>query len=120
MVLSRTIEIATEQEIALPTLLRNLLAINHHGYTFAASLDEQRKLIGASPELLVAKRGNYLISNPLAGSRPRSQDTQENAQRRASLLNTAKDLHEHGLVVEEVERIMSRYCRNLYTPWCLL
>lgn len=65
---------------------------------------------------MVAKRGNYLISNPLAGSRPRSQDAQENAQRRASLLNTAKDLHEHGLVVEEVERIMSRYCRNLYTP----
>lgn len=116
VVLSRAIEIATEQEIALPTLLRNLLAINHHGYTFAASLDEQRKLIGASPELLVAKRGNYLISNPLAGSRPRSQDAQENAQRRASLLNTAKDLHEHGLVVEEVERIMSRYCRNLCTP----
>ncbi|WP_196387390.1 isochorismate synthase MenF [Vibrio cidicii] len=116
VVLSRSLEIATEQEIAQPALLRNLLSINSRGYTFAARIDSERKLIGASPELLIAKKGSHLISNPLAGSRPRTECESENNLRRESLLNTGKDLHEHGLVVEEVERVMNRYCHNLYAP----
>lgn len=62
------------------------------------------------------KKGSHLISNPLAGSRPRSESEQQNQASIQSLLNTGKDLHEHGLVVEEVERVMSKYCCNLYTP----
>ncbi|WP_456297420.1 isochorismate synthase MenF [Vibrio sp. AK197] len=116
VVLSRAVEVATDQDINQTELLHNLLAINAKGYTFAARIDDDSRLMGASPELLVAKRGNHLISNPLAGSRPRSLSEHENDAHRASLLNTAKDLHEHGLVVEEVERVLAKYCHNLYTP----
>lgn len=116
VVLSRAIEVATATDIEQQTLLRNLLAINSKGYTFAANIRQDHKLMGASPELLVAKKGSYLTSNPLAGSRPRSESDEQNRQSIDSLLNTKKDLHEHGLVVEEVERVMSKYCHNLYTP----
>jgi isochorismate synthase len=116
VVLSRSVEVATKQEINQSNLLRNLLVINSRGYTFAANLASGSKLMGASPELLIAKRGSHMISNPLAGSRPKSLSEAENLVARESLLNTGKDLHEHGLVVEEVERVMSKYCRNLYTP----
>ena len=116
VVLSRAIEVATDTDIQQQALLRNLLSINSKGYTFAANISEDQKLMGASPELLVAKKGSHLISNPLAGSRPRSESQELNKASVDSLLNTNKDLFEHGLVVEEVERIMSKYCYNLYTP----
>ncbi|MFT7681886.1 MAG: isochorismate synthase [Moritella dasanensis] len=116
VVLSRSVEVATELEINQSDLLHNLLAINSRGYTFAADLASGSKLMGASPELLIAKRGSHMISNPLAGSRPKSLSAAENLTAKESLLNTGKDLHEHGLVVEEVEKVMSKYCRNLYTP----
>ncbi len=116
VVLSRAVEVATDEDIDQAQLLRNLLAINTRGYTFAASIDQGNRLMGASPELLVAKKGSQLMSNPLAGSRPRSSSPADNHALAQSLLNTQKDLHEHGLVVEEVERVLSRYCHNLYTP----
>lgn len=116
VVLSRTIEVVTDTDIQQPTLLRNLLSINPKGYTFAVNISEDKKLMGASPELLVAKKGSNIISNPLAGSRPRSDSDEQNQSSINSLLNTNKDLYEHGLVVEEVERVMSKYCHNLYTP----
>lgn len=116
VVLSRAIEVATDTDIQQQILLRNLLSINSKGYTFAASISDDHKLMGASPELLVAKKGSHLVSNPLAGSRPRAESDAQNQRSVDSLLNTKKDLHEHGLVVEEVERVMSKYCHNLYTP----
>lgn len=115
-VLSRAVEIETDADIHLPELLRNLLTINSKGYTFAAETGPGVKLMGASPELLVAKKGSYVTSNPMAGSRPRADQPAVNEASRLSLLNTQKDLHEHGLVVEEVERVLSQYCQNLYTP----
>mgnify|MGYP000880789313 FL=1 len=116
VVLSRAIEVATDTDIEQQALLRNLLSINSKGYTFAANISDDQKLMGASPELLVAKKGSQLTSNPLAGSRPRSESDEQNKNSVNSLLNTNKDLYEHGLVVEEVERVMNQYCHNLYTP----
>ncbi|WP_073605280.1 isochorismate synthase [Vibrio aerogenes] len=116
VVLSRAIEIEAEKEIDRSCLLKNLLKVNPRGYTFSASLNQESSMIGASPELLVAKRGAHLISNPLAGSRPRSENEVENARERQYLLNCTKELHEHQLVVEEVERVLSQHCHNLYTP----
>lgn len=115
-VLSRAIELTTDKEIHLPNLLKNLLSINSRGYTFAAETTPGVKLMGVSPELLVAKKGSYVLSNPLASSRPRSSSDVENEESRKSLLNTQKDLHEHSLVVDEVERVLSKYCHNLYVP----
>ncbi|MBD2815937.1 isochorismate synthase [Xenorhabdus sp. Flor] len=117
VVLSRVIELNMEKDICFQTLLKNLLLANPNAYTFAANIDDRgTKLIGASPELLVAKAGNRIISNPLAGSRPLSPIKSENDSARQSLLTTEKDLHEHRIVVEEVKRIMSHYCDNLYIP----
>ena len=43
-----------------------------------------------------------VISNPLAGSRPRSEDPVEDKRRAEELLSSPKDLHEHAVVVEAV------------------
>ncbi len=116
VVLSRSVKIETDEDIDQNALLNNLLSINSNGYTFSVSINDNAKLMGASPELLLAKKGAYVISNPLAGSRPKSQDAQDNHQSSTSLLDTQKDLNEHSFVVEEVEKVISRYCHNLFTP----
>ena len=116
VVLSRAIEVATDEDIDQSALLNRLLQSNPKGYTFSAALGNGNKLMGASPELLCSKRGTHIVSNPLAGSRPRSASAEINAEHVQSLLNTGKDLHEHSLVVQEVERVLSRYCHHLHTP----
>lgn len=116
VVLSRSVRIATDQIIDQTALLRNLLAINSLGYTFAVDIGRETKLMGASPELLLAKKGGHVLSNPLAGSRPKSINESDNQISHTSLLDTQKDLNEHSFVVEEVEKVLSGYCRNLFTP----
>ena len=64
--------------------------------------ENSKTLIGASPELLVSRHGMQVISNPLAGSRPRSDDPVEDKRRAEELLSSPKDLHEHAVVVEAV------------------
>ena len=48
--------------------------------------ENSKTLIGASPELLVSRNGMQVISNPLAGSRPRSEDSAEDKRRAEELL----------------------------------
>lgn len=72
--------------------------------------------VGASPELLLSKRGASVRSNPLAGSRPRGHDAQTDEAQAQALLHSAKDRHEHALVVDAVHRSLAPFCRELQVP----
>ncbi|MGW0807862.1 isochorismate synthase [Nonomuraea sp. NPDC002799] len=113
VVLARTVELRSDEPVDLPGLLRPLLG---HGYSFAAPLPGGRTLTGASPELLVSRRGREVISNPLAGSAARSADPAEDRRRAAALAASAKDLHEHRLVVADVADALRPYCAGLEVP----
>ena len=56
-------------------------------------------LVGASPELLVARSGDHVHLSPLAGSAPRSLDPEQDRRIGESLLASAKDRAEHEMVV---------------------
>lgn len=73
-------------------------------------------LVGASPELLVSRSGPLVISNPLAGSAARSPDPAEDRARAARLLASAKDAHEHAVVVRAVADALRPYCLGLDVP----
>lgn len=57
-----------------------------------------------------------VTSNPLAGSRPRSDDPVEDKRRAEELLSSSKDLHEHAVVVEAVAAALRPYCHTLHVP----
>lgn len=119
IVLSRSLEVSLNEPIDLPQLLRNLAYQNKHGYTFAAPIEygnQKASLIGASPELLVSRQGMYAIANPLAGSRPRSEDPVENQRREEELLSSPKDLHEHAVVVEAVVKGLRPLLKTIEVP----
>ncbi|MYX77259.1 chorismate-binding protein, partial [Streptomyces sp. SID3915] len=99
VVLARTLELTSPAPLDLPAMLQRLARRDPVGYTFALPTGPGRTLIGASPELLVSRKGNQVTANPLAGSTPRSTDLAEDVRRAATLLQSAKDLHEHAVVV---------------------
>lgn len=117
VVLSRTLDVAAPgREPDLAALLARLAWHDPSGYTFALPTGPERTLLGASPELLVSRRGGSLVSNPLAGSVPRSPDLAEDVRRAAALLDSPKDLHEHAVVVDSVRAAMAPYCTSLEVP----
>jgi isochorismate synthase len=105
-----------------PTLLGHLLRQHPTAYVFcvdipgAPSANGPRQLLGASPELLVARAGDRLLLNPLAGSAPRHRDRKRDVTAARGLLASPKDRQEHALVVGELDRQLRPLCRELNVP----
>jgi isochorismate synthase len=64
--------------------------------------------IGATPELLVAKRGDLVRSRPLAGTSRRSTDPDG-----SQLASGGKEAAEHRIVVDAVAEALSSRCTDL-------
>ncbi|MEV4432582.1 isochorismate synthase [Streptomyces sp. NPDC049585] len=116
VVLARTLELTAPHAPDLPALLNRLARRDPSGYTFAVPSGPGRTLVGASPELLVARRGPLVTANPLAGSAPRSADLAEDVRRAVALLESPKDLHEHAVVVDAVRQALAPLCHRLTVP----
>ncbi|WP_031081366.1 isochorismate synthase DhbC [Streptomyces sp. NRRL WC-3549] len=116
VVLARTLELTSSAPLDLPAMLQRLARRDPVGYTFALPTAPGRTLIGASPELLVSRKGSQVTANPLAGSTPRSADLAEDVRRAATLLESAKDLHEHAVVVDAVHQALAPHCSRLTVP----
>ncbi|MEV5979135.1 isochorismate synthase DhbC [Streptomyces sp. NPDC052114] len=116
VVLARTLELTAPAPLDIPAMLQRLARRDPSGYTFALPTAPGRTLIGASPELLVSRHGQHVVANPLAGSTPRSDDLAEDVRRAAALLESAKDLHEHAVVVDAVHQALAGFCTELTVP----
>lgn len=75
--------------------------------------DATSVLVGATPELLIRREGMTVTSMPLAGSARRGADERSDGQAADALVNSAKDLREHAVVVEWIADRLSPYCKSL-------
>ncbi len=73
-------------------------------------------LVGATPELLVSRRGRQVLSHPLAGSARRQADPVADAAAADALLGSVKDLDEHRYVVEAIVEALAPLCSQLHAP----
>ncbi len=112
VVLARTIEVEAGRVLDPPRLAQRLRAVSPDAYTFAVPAGDG-VLVGASPELLVARRGREVTANPLAGSAPRAGDPDEDRANAEALSASAKDLEEHAIVVEAVAEALRPFCEEL-------
>src|SRR5699024_9937209 len=78
---------------------RELRTANPSPYMFYIDLGDYL-IIGASPESLVQTTGNQVITNPIAGTRPRGKTAEEDAKLKRDLLIDTKELKEHEMLVE--------------------
>lgn len=116
VVLARTLELTGEHPVDVRSLIGRLAARNPRGYTFSVDMGDGRTLLGASPELLVSRFQGVLRANPLAGSAPRSSDPAEDRRIAEALLQSAKDLDEHRIVVDAVKESLAPFCKKLVVP----
>jgi anthranilate synthase component 1 len=80
-------------------IYRELRSLNPSPYMFFLDCGEFQ-IIGASPEILVRVEGDMVTSRPLAGTRPRSQDHDEDIRLEQELLNDEKERAEHIMLVD--------------------
>lgn len=85
-------------------------------FVFGVPLGDGAWLVGASPERLLSKRGAQLRLRPLAGTRARHADPAEDLRRAHDLLHSAKDRHEHALMIAAVTETLAPLCRDLTVP----
>ncbi|WP_111604466.1 isochorismate synthase [Streptomyces sp. Amel2xB2] len=116
VVLARTLELRSSADLDTPAMVQRLARRDPRGYTFAMPTGPGRTLLGASPELLLSRRGRHIVANPLAGSARRSADVAEDVRAAAALLESAKDLHEHAVVVQAVRDALGPLCSDLFVP----
>lgn len=121
VVLARALEVVADGPVDPVPMLRELARRDPRSYLFAVDLPPDRPgtprtLLGASPELLLSRRGTTVTANPLAGSAARSPDPDTDRQRGEDLLASAKDRHEHALVVADVVERLRPLVDDLEVP----
>lgn len=118
VVLSRSLRMEMDAPVD-PLLIAQRLSIDPSITVFLASLGgegEGKAIVGATPELLLSRRGLAIASHPLAGSAARSADPAEDRAAADALLRSDKDRREHKLLAEAVLDTLAPYCASLSAP----
>jgi len=89
---------------------RRLRRINPSPYLFYLDCDGFQ-VAGSSPETLVRVQGSTVTVCPIAGTRPRGVDRDEDARFEAELLADPKERAEHLMLVDLARNDIGRVCR---------
>ena len=99
------IQVVVSQRLARPTsahpfnIYRALRAINPSPYMYYMELDGFH-IVGASPELLVQVENGNVATHPIAGTRPRGADPQQDLALEEELRTDEKERAEHIMMVD--------------------
>lgn len=119
VVLARALRLVADGTLDARTLLRRLAADDPAANVYFTDLSAAgdpytgRALIGASPELLVARRGDLVHCRPFAGSAPRFADPRADEASGAALASSTKNRHEHAVVIDEIRTALDPLCLDL-------
>ncbi|MCG5102217.1 anthranilate synthase component I family protein [Oceanobacillus alkalisoli] len=89
----------------------NLRRSNPSPYMFHIDFSDYI-LLGASPESLLQVTGNEVITNPIAGTRPRGATQAEDAKLETDLLEDEKELSEHRMLVDLSKEDLAKVCNQ--------
>jgi isochorismate synthase len=119
VVLARALRLVAEGPLDARTIVHRLVANDAAANAYLADLTAAgggysgAVLVGASPELLVARRGEQVTCRPFAGSAPRLADPDADEASGAALAASAKNRHEHQLVVDAMREALEPLCVDL-------
>ncbi|MGB8702742.1 MAG: isochorismate synthase [Thermosynechococcaceae cyanobacterium] len=104
LVLADMLEVTTATPLPLVTTLNQLRARYADCQVFSIQDGRGQGFIGASPERLLQIRDQWLTADALAGSAPRGRTLHEDAVLGNQLLQSAKDIHEHQVVLSFIRQ----------------
>ena len=117
VVLARALRLAADGRLDPWAILHRLIDADAQASVYLTDLSPAgltgATLVGASPELLVARFGATVTCHPFAGSAPRSADPDTDAANGAALADSAKDRHEHQLVIDTMRAALEPLCSHL-------
>lgn len=116
VVLSRVCELRFRQNVNTDSALTFLNEHYPDCFRFLFEPIATHVFLGASPELLIDLRGQQISTMGLAGSERRGATAAEDERLGQELLNSAKNQHEHRLVVDAIRSRLTPLCRELCVP----
>jgi menaquinone-specific isochorismate synthase len=116
VVLARACEARLPEGIDAADVLARLDERYVDCYRFLFEPLPHHAFFGASPELLVRRRGLDIETMALAGSAPRGTTEADDAALAAALLASPKDNHEHRLVSEMIVERLTPLTEHLNVP----
>jgi menaquinone-specific isochorismate synthase len=111
VVLARQVDVRANRPFVTSDVLSRLLALYPTCMVFRID-----GFLGASPELLIERRGGHVASHPLAGTIGRSGDLATDEALIAGLLASPKERREHAYVIEGLRRTLGPLCQSLDVP----
>lgn len=91
------------------SLYRKLRTSNPSPYMFFVDFKDYT-VLGASPESLISVRGRQVVTNPIAGTRRRGKNEQEDQLLETELLNDEKEIAEHRMLVDLSRNDLGKVC----------
>jgi len=92
------------------TIYRTLRMLNPSPYMFFLDFGDFQ-LIGSSPEMLAKLEGDRVTMHPIAGTRPRGENEDEDEALITELLADQKERAEHVMLVDLARNDMGRVCQ---------
>lgn len=113
IVVSRRFELQTQADAL--DVYRVLRATNPSPYMYLFNFEnedgEAFQIVGSSPEALVTVNDSHVVTHPIAGSRPRGANYEEDQLYEKSLLADEKERAEHLMLVDLSRNDLSRVCQ---------
>ncbi|MBS4222850.1 isochorismate synthase [Lederbergia citrea] len=115
VVFARKMKLRFADQASSSYVLQQLIDQQPTSFIFAMEAEESC-FLGASPERLVKKTGDHVLSTCLAGSMGRSKNVDKDNELGNFLLKDKKNLFEHELVVSMIENALKPYCVEMNIP----
>jgi anthranilate synthase component 1 len=96
----------------LVNLYRALRIINPSPYMYVFEFNEDLTIIGTSPEDLLKVQNNKATILPIAGTRRRGKNQEEDLELEKELLADAKEVAEHTMLVDLARNDLGRVCKH--------
>lgn len=112
VVLARAVAVQAPTAFVIPVILQRLTDANPSCYVFHVD-----GLVGASPELLVARSGDRVFAQPMAGTTRRDPDPARDEALAQALFASASYRHEHQVTIDMVHDTLLNFASYVdYEP----
>ena len=110
-------QVVLSQRLSIPYhapplyLYRALRTLNPSPYMYYFNMDDFY-VVGTSPEILVRKEESTVTVRPIAGTRPRGNNEEDDLMLERELLSDPKEIAEHLMLIDLGRNDISRVCKT--------
>ncbi|MBN2414059.1 isochorismate synthase [candidate division KSB1 bacterium] len=94
-------------------LIQKLALTNPSSFHFCFQLAKDRAFLGVTPERLYRRYGMEILSEAIAGTRPRGDEPDDDKRLGEELMQSDKDLREHRWVSDMIRQSLEPLCDNI-------